>query len=195
MHLGSRISALLDGRLPAAEEERAWQHVHACHPCRDLVEREGWVKTRLAGLSFADGGVPEGLKESLLAASTLPGADTSPLTPRPFAVSSTSGRGRHRSLAVIGGGAAGAAVVGVVGVIALGAAGTPQLDRRAPISDLSRPTQTSTPTVVDRTDNRSSRMAVHRRRGLAEHLDESLPSGLASHVVVVRDVHRVTMTP
>ena len=71
MHLGSRVSALLDGRLPAAEEERAWAHVHECHPCRDLVEREGWVKTRLAGLSFADRSeceAPDRLKNSLLAA-------------------------------------------------------------------------------------------------------------------------------
>ena len=51
-HLGSRVSALLDGQLSPAEAERAWAHVHACHACRDLVEREGWVKTRLAGLSF-----------------------------------------------------------------------------------------------------------------------------------------------
>ena len=51
-HLGDRVSALLDGQMTPAEEERAWAHVHACHQCRDLVEREGWVKTRLAGLSF-----------------------------------------------------------------------------------------------------------------------------------------------
>ena len=46
-HLGSRVSALLDGQLPPDEAERAWGHVHSCHACRDLVEREGWVKTRL----------------------------------------------------------------------------------------------------------------------------------------------------
>ena len=49
-HLGPRVSALLDGQLSPAEAERAWAHVHACHACRDAVEREGWVKTRLAGL-------------------------------------------------------------------------------------------------------------------------------------------------
>ena len=52
-HLGTRVSALLDGQLPAAEAERAWAHVHACHVCRDLVEREGSIKTRLAGLPAA----------------------------------------------------------------------------------------------------------------------------------------------
>ena len=52
-HLGERVSALLDGQLSPAEAEKAWAHVHACHFCRDLVEREGWIKTRLAGLSAA----------------------------------------------------------------------------------------------------------------------------------------------
>ena len=51
-HLGWRVRALLDGRLSPAEEERCWSHVHGCHACRDLVGREGWVKTRLAGLSL-----------------------------------------------------------------------------------------------------------------------------------------------
>ena len=50
-HLGARASALLDGQLPPAEAERLWAHVHGCHLCRDLVEREGWVKTRLSGLA------------------------------------------------------------------------------------------------------------------------------------------------
>jgi anti-sigma factor RsiW len=129
-HLGSRVSALLDGRLPAAEEERLWEHVHACHPCRDLVEREGWVKTQLASLSFEPGGAPARLKDSLLC----PGPALRPTSfPTDFA---TASRPRHRGLALIGGGAAGAAVVGV---LALGAAGTPQLERRAPVSDLNRP--------------------------------------------------------
>ena len=78
-HLGSRVSALLDGRLPAAEEERLWEHVHTCHPCRDLVEREGWVKTQLAGLSFDCGGAPSRLKDSLL-------CPTSALRPEAFAM-------------------------------------------------------------------------------------------------------------
>ena len=51
-HLGSRVSALVDGRLGPEEEERCWAHVHACHTCRDLVEHEGWVKTQLAQLSY-----------------------------------------------------------------------------------------------------------------------------------------------
>ena len=69
-HLGDRVSALLDGQLSAAEEERAWAHVHACHQCRDIVEREGWVKTRLAGLSFESACAPSSLKGSLLSSLT-----------------------------------------------------------------------------------------------------------------------------
>ena len=30
-HLGTRVSALLDGQLTGADEERAWDHVHSCH--------------------------------------------------------------------------------------------------------------------------------------------------------------------
>lgn len=128
-HLGARVSALLDGRLPAAEEERLWEHVHTCHPCRDLVEREGWVKTQLAGLSFDGGAAPARLKDSLLCPTPAAGPESFP-HPRP----------RHRGLALIGGGAAGAAVVGV---LALGAAGTPQVERRAPVGDLNRPVTSS----------------------------------------------------
>jgi hypothetical protein len=50
-HIGSTASALVDGQLSAEEEERAWQHVLGCAGCRRLVEREGWVKQRLAGLN------------------------------------------------------------------------------------------------------------------------------------------------
>ena len=65
-HLGARVSALLDGQLSQAEADEAWAHVYACHACRDLVEREGWVKTRLAGLSGGVGAASPDLKGSLL---------------------------------------------------------------------------------------------------------------------------------
>jgi hypothetical protein len=132
-HLGDRVSALLDGQLSQAEEERAWTHVHACHQCRDLVEREGWVKTRLAGLSFASATAPSSLKGSLLssASSGLPPGDlylALPADPRP----------RRISLVALGGGAAGAAVMGV---LALGAApaDAPTVDRRAPTTSVTPP--------------------------------------------------------
>jgi hypothetical protein len=50
-HIGSSASALVDGQLTKAEEERAWNHVLGCAGCRRLVEREGWIKQRLAGLA------------------------------------------------------------------------------------------------------------------------------------------------
>lgn len=50
-HIGSHVSALVDGQLSAAEEERAWRHILGCPGCRRLVEREGWIKQRIAGLA------------------------------------------------------------------------------------------------------------------------------------------------
>lgn len=193
MHLGSRVSALLDGRLPADEEERAWSHVHECHPCRDLVEREGWVKTRLAGLSLADRGertAPARLKDSLLTScplSALSARDTSVLTGSPFATAAVGARARHRSLVLIGGGAAGAAVVGA---LALGVVGVPRLDRPAP-SDVSRPSPTSEPSVDESADVRVSH---HRARRSAARRDTP-PRGAVGQVEVVLQVSRVTMAP
>ena len=67
-HLGSKVSDLLDGQLSQGDEDRAWEHVHSCHHCRDLVEREGWVKTRLAGLSLAGTPASDRLKDALVGA-------------------------------------------------------------------------------------------------------------------------------
>jgi anti-sigma factor RsiW len=145
-HLGDRVSALLDGQLSPADEERAWGHVHACHQCRDLVEREGWVKTRLAGLSFEGASAPVSLKGSLLSSLSdgVPPGDvylSEPRDPKP----------RRVALVAIGGGAAGAAVMGV---LALGAApaDAPGLERRAPTTSISTPAPTG--------------MSVHNRRGV-----------------------------
>jgi hypothetical protein len=132
-HLGDRVSALLDGQLSPAEEERAWAHVHACHQCRDVVEREGWVKTRLAGLSFDSACAPSSLKGSLLSSlsSGLPPGDV-------YLGSGHDARPRRVSLVALGGGAAGAAVMGV---LALGAApaDAPTFDRRTPTTSVTTP--------------------------------------------------------
>lgn len=53
-HIGSSVSALVDGQLSAADEERVWAHVLTCPGCRRLVEHEGWTKTRLQVLSIPD---------------------------------------------------------------------------------------------------------------------------------------------
>lgn len=122
-HLGPRVSALLDGQLSAAESERAWAHVHSCHLCRDAVEREGWVKTRLAGLSAGPAGAPDQLKGSLLGATPFPTAHTG------------AQRQRRYAAVAIGGSAAGAAVLGVV-ALGLGAAQAPGPDRRPPVTNV-----------------------------------------------------------
>jgi hypothetical protein len=133
-HLGTRISALLDGQLSSDETERAWSHVHTCHFCRDAVEREGWVKSRLAGLSTDAGRAPDELKGSLLG-----------MPPGDAFLALAGARPDHRmrrnvGLAAIGGGAVGAAVMGV---LALGAApaDAPTIERRSPITQIATPTQ------------------------------------------------------
>ncbi|TQL69696.1 hypothetical protein FB381_3609 [Nocardioides albertanoniae] len=111
-HLGARTSALLDGQLPDAEEERAWTHVHQCCACRRQVEREGWLKRRLAGLSVDPGvSAPADLKGSLsgpvMAASMWPTDD--------FGDGDTDPRSMRRTWMMVaaGGGAVGAAVFGM----------------------------------------------------------------------------------
>lgn len=140
-HLGSRVSALLDGQMPAAEAERAWAHVHSCHTCRDLVEREGWVKTRLAGLSFDAGTAPDHLKGSLLGPPLLSGAPGGP-----HAVLGTGALGpygarprRQLGLVALGGGAIGAAVMGVL-ALGVAPADVPG-DRRPPTTSMVRQTE------------------------------------------------------
>lgn len=141
-HLGSRVSALLDGQLPPAEAEQAWAHVYACHVCRDRVEREGWIKAQLAGLSGGPGAVPDHLVGSLR--SLTPGeryAADAGASGREL--DGRSGHGR-RAVAMVGGGAAGAAMLGV---LALGLAPASTSDRRPP-ANISQPSSSSTPTPV-----------------------------------------------
>jgi len=115
-HLGDRTSALLDGQLSAEETERAWAHVQGCHACRDSVEREGWLKNRLAGLSYdpTAKAVPDGLKGTLLGAP----ADVF-FGFHDTAYAESRSHRRAIGLAAIGGSAVGAAVMGV---LAFGAA-------------------------------------------------------------------------
>lgn len=167
-HLGSRVSALLDGQLPSAEADEAWAHVYACHQCRDLVEREGWIKTRLAGL--ADGcdptraTPPSGLKGSLLN-----------LTPGEVFLATSHGtvhrRGVSTGVAFVGGGALGAALLGVLAFGVLPGATTPE--RRPPVTriDTSKP---PVPTVQRPSEERSAP---------SERVAGSVPTG--NHLVDV----------
>lgn len=140
-HLGARVSALLDGQLSAAETEEAWQHVYGCHACRDLVEREGWVKSRLAGLAAgADDASLHDLKGSLLS-----------LTPGDSYLATGRDRLARRvgvGAAAVGGGAIGAALLGVV---ALGMApGSGAGDLRQPVTQVGNSTQSPSVTAAVR---------------------------------------------
>jgi len=163
-HLGSRVSALVDGRLDPDEEERCWNHVHGCHTCRDLVEHEGWVKTQLAQLSYGASRPSHDFKSALVGRcselSTQPGALAGATFP-------TAGAHRsRRGLVAIGGGAASACVVGV---LALGVAGSPRIEPRPPATDLSRPVGPVAP--VSGVDDRTARgPASPSRMPLAERL-------------------------
>lgn len=136
---GPRITALLDGRLAKRESDEAWAHVYSCHPCRDLVEREGWIKSRLAGLgAHSEDDAPSAssaLKGSLL---NLP--PSGPGAPwdaglAPAAVSPRRGERRPTGALLAGGGALGAAVLGVV---ALGVApGSAPVSPRPPVTQIS----------------------------------------------------------
>lgn len=160
-HLGSRVSALLDGRLAPEEEERCWSHVHACHACRDLVEHEGWVKTQLAQLSLGPSQTPHDFKSSLVGRCSALGSGSA-LEPAAFA---TPHRAR-RGLVAIGGGAASACVVGV---LVLGVAGSPRVEPRPPATDLSRPVGPVRP--VSNVDDRAARGPMApSRTPLAERL-------------------------
>jgi hypothetical protein len=171
-HLGARVSALLDGQLSPDETERAWEHVHACHACRDLVEREGWVKRRLAGLSFdvAAPPAPSGLKGALLGGppgdAYLEHHPDDPHDPRDTA----SGGQRRRAigLAAIGGSAAGAAVMGVLafGVAPADAPGPRAPERRLPSTSISGSVSGSTQTPVVAPTSRASSHAGHARRSV-----------------------------
>lgn len=132
-HLGTQVSALLDGQLSAEEEERAWDHVHVCHLCRDLVEREGWVKTRLAGLAWgAPAEVPGHLRGSLIGAPDLTPGEAY------LVGDGRDHRARRVGLVALGSGAAGAAVMGV---LALGSAPAdlPSPERRTPSTSVNPP--------------------------------------------------------
>jgi anti-sigma factor RsiW len=153
-HLGVRVSALLDGRLSADETERAWAHVHLCHACRDQVEREGWVKTRLAGLSAASGAAPAHLKGSLLGGEALDAR----CGDAPLAGTGSDHPRRTAGVVALGGGAVGIAVVGVL-VLGVTSSNGP-VERRAPVTSLVRPSGTPrlvTPTLSPSATTRPQR--------------------------------------
>ncbi|HET8562202.1 MAG TPA: zf-HC2 domain-containing protein [Marmoricola sp.] len=103
-HIGSCVSALVDGQLSPQEEERAWQHVLHCAGCRRLVEREGWIKRRVSALSApVSPTAPTGLLGALYDVDSWAAADQVERRSR-----------RRRSLVAVGAGSVGVAVLGIV---------------------------------------------------------------------------------
>ena len=150
-HLGRRVSDLVDGQLSPAEADAAWAHVHTCHLCRDEVEREGWVKTRLTALSFDDrpgGCAPDRLKGALLGVTPAVGFPVG----ADLSLTNRSRTRRGVGFAALGGGAAGAAVMGVLALGAAPPADIPTPERRQqPVSNVSPgPAQVRVPVRLDR---------------------------------------------
>jgi anti-sigma factor RsiW len=105
-HIGSTASALVDGQLSPAEEERAWKHVLGCPGCRRLVEKEGWLKQRLAGLGMPPVTTPPALMGSLYDVDAWAVVDE---------IERRSTR-RRAATALVGAGSVGLAVVAVMAV-------------------------------------------------------------------------------
>jgi len=148
-HVGTSVSALVDGQLEPELAERAWSHVLGCRPCRRLVEQEGKVKTELATLA---GNEPSAnLLGSLY---SLDGTDDRALPPWDglgawVAVDEIErrGHGRRRAGLVIVGAGSAAAVFGFASLsgatLGIGSAPT-----STPTSSLSRPGSNPAPTTA-----------------------------------------------
>jgi hypothetical protein len=153
-HLGIAVSALLDGQLDPSSAERAWAHVHTCGTCARQVEREGWVKTRLASMTGDDAVPPP---QQLLG--SLYGLGSSAPHPDPAtsgaaawaAVEAIERRGRTRrrtGLAVAGAGSVSVAVLGLASLTGstLGIGGA--APEGPPTTALSRAPVAGTPAMV-----------------------------------------------
>ncbi len=134
-HIGSKVSALVDGQLPAAEEERAWSHVLSCPGCRRLVEHEGWTKRQLGALCGPESVAPPPpqLLGSLYDVDAWSAVD---------AIEKRSRR-RRAVVVVVGGGAVGACLLGLV-TVAAGPAGRGEVPTR-PSPAMIRGEQTTGP--------------------------------------------------
>ena len=154
-HLGSSVSALVDGQLDHDDAERAWSHVLTCPPCRRLVEREGWVKTRLATMG--------GSEPSERLIGSLHRLDPAAEAWAVVGELERKARGRRRAgLALAGAGSVSAAVLGIasLGGVGLGIGGAPA---GAPATSLTRPTTSAPTTFAPTTAVIAPRVAVRGR--------------------------------
>lgn len=126
-HLGDRVSALVDGQLSEEEEERAWAHAMTCPGCRRLIEREGWLKTRLSTMSNPSTNAQPrpGLIGALYDVDAWSAVDAI----------ERHGRARRTAFVAAGAGSVGAAVIGLLALTGAPAGvGEPPPSRQAPAS-------------------------------------------------------------
>jgi len=142
-HLGSAVSALVDGQLDDATAERAWDHVLHCPPCRRLVEHEGWVKRQLAQIAEA----PRSELPSERFVGSLMDLDPASVAwAETDEVEARSRTRRRAGIALVGAGSVSAAVLGLsaLGATPMGIGGT----TGTPASSIGNATSTPTPAVV-----------------------------------------------
>lgn len=141
-HLGSSVSALVDGQLDDETTERAWQHVLHCPPCRRLVEHEGWVKRQVAQIS----GGPRADEPSDRFVGSLLDLDPAAVAWAETREIERSGRTRRRAgIALVGAGSVSAAVLGLTTLSGapIGFGGGPGT---TPVSRIGGATASSSPT-------------------------------------------------
>jgi anti-sigma factor RsiW len=144
-HLGSRVSALVDGELPPSARDHALAHCERCASCRRAVALERWLKVQhrsmtpaepsatLLGSLFAIGRSSDRATSTDHLMAELHWADGS-LAPATFPVA-TSGnyladRGRAAGLVMAGAGSVTAAVFGLAYVLG----GPADVARPAPVT-------------------------------------------------------------
>jgi hypothetical protein len=142
-HLGASVSALVDGQLDPQAEERAWAHVMECVSCREQVEREGWLKRRLAQIGEAE--PPAQLVGSLFQL-TASAAEEAHAWATVEALEQRSRTRRRAGLVLVGAGSVSAAVLGIATLsgMPLGS------DAPAPETSLTRSTASASPSATTR---------------------------------------------
>lgn len=135
-HLGSTVSALVDGQLDPETTERAWSHVMTCPPCRRLVEREGWVKRQLAEMA---GSSPAAPPADLVGSLHDLDVDTREAWAAVERLEDRARTRRRAGIAALGAGSVSAAVLGLstLSGATLGIGGAPS---SPPATSLTRPT-------------------------------------------------------
>jgi hypothetical protein len=144
-HLGTNVSALVDGQLDPETTERSWNHVLVCATCRAQVEREAWIKRRLATMC---GNEPSarllGSLQGLPAESAPTWAGLEAWAEVDRLEQSTRAR-RRAGFALAGAGSVSAAVLGFAALSSFGLGASPA---GSPAASISGSTPTSSPATA-----------------------------------------------